>query len=73
MKPRTDLYAFIFGGREFQTDDPENANPENSSYIGQCECAVRHSVEMVAYILRRPTHMDFKHKHSCVVHKLFLQ
>ena len=35
---------FIFGGREFQTDDPENENPENpenSSYIGQCECAVR--------------------------------
>ena len=25
MKPRTDLYVFIFGGREFQTDDPENA------------------------------------------------
>ena len=24
MKPRTDLYVFIFGGREFQTDDPEN-------------------------------------------------
>ena len=47
MKPRTDLYVFIFGGREFQTDDPENENPENpenSSYIGQCECAVRHSL-----------------------------
>ena len=29
MKPRTDLYIFIFGRREFQTDDPENANPEN--------------------------------------------
>ena len=25
MKPCTDLYVFIFGGREFQTDDPENA------------------------------------------------
>ena len=25
LKPRTDLYVFIFGGREFQTDDPENA------------------------------------------------
>ena len=25
LKPRTDLYAFIFGGRESQTDDPENA------------------------------------------------
>ena len=24
-KPRTDVYVFIFGGREFQTDDPENA------------------------------------------------
>ena len=31
-----DLYVFIFGGREFQTYDPENAS---SSYIGQCECA----------------------------------
>ena len=26
LKPRTDLYVFIFGGREFQTDGPENAN-----------------------------------------------
>ena len=25
LKPRTDLYILIFGGREFQTDDPENA------------------------------------------------
>ena len=25
LKPCTDLYVFIFGGREFQTDDPENA------------------------------------------------
>ena len=25
FKPRKDLYVFIFGGREFQTDDPENA------------------------------------------------
>ena len=26
LKPRTDvLYIFIFGEREFQTDDPENA------------------------------------------------
>ena len=25
LKPRTDLYAFIFGGRESQTDDPEDA------------------------------------------------
>ena len=25
LKPRTDLYIFIFGGREFQIDDPENA------------------------------------------------
>ena len=24
LKLRTDLYVFIFGGREFQTDDPEN-------------------------------------------------
>ena len=32
MKPRTDLYVFIFGGREFQTDDPDNAN---SAYIGE--------------------------------------
>ena len=58
---------------------------QNSSYIGQCECVVRHfffffllissrrSVKKIAYILRSPTHMDFKHKHSCVVHKLFLQ
>ena len=27
LKSRTDLYVFIFGGREFQTDDPENAKP----------------------------------------------
>ena len=32
------MYVFIFGGREFQTDDPGN---ENSSCIGQCECKVR--------------------------------
>ena len=25
LKPRTDLYVFIFGGREFQTDGPEKA------------------------------------------------
>ena len=25
LKPRTDLYVFILGGREFQTDDPEKA------------------------------------------------
>ena len=25
LKPRTDMFIFIFGGREFQTDDPENA------------------------------------------------
>ena len=25
LKPRTDLYVFIFGGREFLTDDLENA------------------------------------------------
>ena len=25
LKPCTDFYVFIFGGREFQTDDPENA------------------------------------------------
>ena len=25
LKLRTDLYVFIFGRREFQTDDPENA------------------------------------------------
>ena len=25
LNPRTDFYVFIFGGREFQTDDPENA------------------------------------------------
>ena len=25
LKPLTDLYILIFGGREFQTDDPENA------------------------------------------------
>ena len=24
FKLSTDLYVFIFGGREFQTDDPEN-------------------------------------------------
>ena len=23
LKQRTDLYGFIFGGREFQSDDPE--------------------------------------------------
>ena len=32
------MYVFIFGGREFQTDDQGNAN---SSRIGQCECKVR--------------------------------
>ena len=56
---------------------------QKTSYIGQCECVVRQvcfllissrrSVKKVAYILRRSTHMHFKHKHSCVVHKLFLQ
>ena len=25
LKPRTDLCVFTFGGRKFQTDDPENA------------------------------------------------
>ena len=25
LKPRTDLYVFIFGEREFQTDGPEKA------------------------------------------------
>ena len=25
LKPCRDLYVFIFRGREFQTDDPENA------------------------------------------------
>ena len=27
FKPRTDLYIFIFGEREFQTDNPEHAKP----------------------------------------------
>ena len=25
LKPRTDLFVFIFGGRQFQDDDPKNA------------------------------------------------
>ena len=80
MKPRTDLHIFIFGGREFQTDDPENTKlilyrsmqvHGKTVFFGLISS--RRSVKKVAYILRRPTHMDFKHKHSCVVHKLFLQ
>ena len=79
MKPRTDFYFFIFGGREFQTDDPENAKHtlyrsmrvRGKTHFGLISS--RRSVTKVAYILRRPTHMDFKHKHSCVVYRLFLQ
>ena len=80
LKPRTDLYVYILGGREFQTNDPENA--KNILYRSMrvrdktvvfLLISSRRSVKKVAYILRRSTHMHFKHKHSCVVHKLFLQ
>ena len=81
LNPRTDWYVFILGGREFQTDDPENAK---HIIIDQCECAVgrrlffllissRRSVKEGAHILRHPAHVHFKHKHSCVLRKLLLQ
>ena len=73
LKPRTDLYIFIFGGREFQTDDPENAKVIVGSKTVFWLISIRCSVKKVAYILRRPAHVYFKHVHSCVVHRLFLK
>ena len=59
LKPSTDLYAFIFGGREFQTDDPENAKVilyRSMRVRGKTWFLLftssRRSVKKVEYILR---------------------
>ena len=39
-----DFYVFIFGGREFQIDDPENEKKKKKkTCTGECESVVRHS------------------------------
>ena len=71
LKPRTDLYVFIFREREFQTDDPENAKlivyrsvrvrSETGFWLVPC----RHSVR-VTYMLRRP---ERERESNCVGEK----
>ena len=66
---QTCTFSFV-RGREFQTDDPENAKLilyRSMRVRGKTAfwlISSRRSVKKVAYILRRPTHMDSKHKHS---------
>ena len=38
LKPRTDLCVFTFGGRKFQTDDPENAKLILYKCVCVCVC-----------------------------------